>query len=1130
MFRRIRTRPSRRTRLGVEQLEDRQLLSLSATVWSNIGPAPILGGPYTASGRVNVAVPDPGNPNVMYIGTPGGGVWMTSDWNDNPPTWTPLTDDQPSLQIPQHGLTLFPAGGGQPALLYAATNGPNGGILKTTTTGGVTTWGPTQTTSQFPNALFGAVVVSPTDSNTLYVAVSGDDGAGTTTGGVWCSSDGGQTFTNLTPASFGAVFATDLVVDPNDPTVLYTGLVKDTTDPTNQGVYMIQLQSGNTPPTWTQANDGVITAGANVGGFIRLAVGSDTSTATPQTVVYATIFDPSNSSTTPSLERFRAAGSVTSWIKLNLPPSDSDYRFNHVVLAVDPSNPNLIYANGDEPHFIMGTFAGGSVTWTSLIPEYPNSGTEDVADATFDDSGHVILEGDRGIGLAPTSPPASGTFQPKQGNLSTALIYKLAVNPADPTVAFAVAQDQGKVFKYTNSPQWNQAGTGSEIGTVLIDPTNPNTVYNLASIENGFLTRSDGAGAPGTWTSVSSGIDQNDFPPTAVFNESFYTALALDPSNSAHLVLGSFRVYETTTGGVPPSGGGNAWTIISPSLTGASNEQISAIAIAPPPASGEIIYAATADGHLFVSPLHSDASTAWTPFDTGLPLISGNHVVDLAVDPNDAGHLFAVTSGANSHPKRVWEKTSTTNWTAISSNLPASYNVFTIAPDWRFTTPVLYVGTERGVYRSTNDGTSWSRFGPSLPATQVQDLDFLPQTQGGVLAAATYGRGAYEISVPAEPTLSIGGPPTANEGDTLTYTVTIRNDTPANASNVVFTDALPAGLQFISANFGLVSSTFANGTLTVPLGVLASGDSVSGTITVLATTVGVQTSQGSVTSTLPVTNPASVPATATTTVISPPITGGGGVLQGLEGSPLSNVTVATFAHANDLKPANAFVASIAWGDGSMSPGAVIQTGAMYSVLGSHTYTDEGNYAVMVTVTGDGMSATFPSTATILAVLPDGTRGTADQRFVVEAFGDLFGQPPSRSQLAKYSKKLGARHANFVTTLLATAAFEDRFRAHEVSVLFAALVGSPPTTRQIKQGVASLAAGKSLAQVARKWPGVSASTVDPLLVQALVEQFLDRPTTPGDFGLYGPLVARGGKLDHLAVLLVGSAAYFAKTST
>jgi uncharacterized repeat protein (TIGR01451 family) len=1123
MFRRRRTRLFRRTRLAVEQLEDRQLLSLSATAWTNLGPAPILGGPYTASGRVNVAVPDPGNPNVMYVGTPSGGIWMTNDWNDSPPTWTPVTDDQASLSIPQHGLTLFPARGGNPALLYAATNGPTGGMLKTTTTGGATTWGPTQTTSQFPDALFGAIAVSPTSSNTLYVAVSGDDGAGTTTGGLWQSTDGGQTFTNLTPASFGTVFATDVVIDPNDPTVLYTGLVNDTTDATKQGVYQVKINPGSTPPTWTQANDGVITAGANVGGFIRLAVGKDTSMATPQTVLYATIYDPSNSVSTPSLERFRAEGGVTSWVQLNLPPSGSDNRFNHVVLAVDPSNPNIIYANGSEPHFIQGTFSNGHVTWTSLIPEYPNSGTEDVADAAFDDTGHVILEGDRGIGLASASPAASGTFQPRQGNLSTALIYKLAVDPADPTVAYAVAQDQGSVFKYTNNPQWNLAGTGSEIGTVLVDPSNPNAVYNLASIENGFLTRSDSAGAPGSWTAISSGITQSDFPSTAQFDESFYTALAMDPGSSSHLVLGSYRVYETTTGGLPPPGG-NAWSIISPSLTGATNSQISAIAIAPAPASGEILYAATADGQLFVSPLHPDATTAWTAFDTGLPLVSGNYVVALAVDPHDAGHLFAVTSGANNRFKRVWEKTATTSWTSITGNLPASLHVFTIAPDWRFTTPVLYIGTERGVHRSTDDGVTWSRFGPSLPATEVVDLHLLPQTQGGILAAGTFGRGAFEISAPAEPTVTLSGPPTANESDMLTYTVTVRNDTPANATNVTLTDTFPPGQQFTLADFGTVICAFSNGTLTCPIGTLNSGNSVTGIMTVRAIAAGVQTNQASVSSTLPVTSSATVTASAVTTVISPPLVGAGMSQQGNEGDTFGNVIVATFTHANGLQPASAFTASIAWGDGTTLPGTILQMGTTYEVFGTHTYTDEGSYTVTATVSGDGVTATFVTTASLVPVLADGTRGTPSQRFVDEAFGDLFGPPPSPANLAKLSKKLKANHSGWVTNLLATGSFEKQFLNQEVTVIFTALGGGG-----VGRGVRYLSQ-HSLEKLVQHFFGLSAAVADQMLVNVLVQQYLDRPANSNDFARLAPLLRRTGKEDRIAALLVGSPEYFAKISS
>jgi uncharacterized repeat protein (TIGR01451 family) len=1109
-----------RVRPAIEQLEDRRLLSLSPTTWTGIGPGPILGSPYTASGRVNVAVPDPNNPNVMFVGTPDGGIWRTDNWTDTTPTWTPLTDAQSSLAIPQHGLALFPGSGSNPATLYAEASGPNGVILKTTDGGH--TWAPSQAASSFTDAIFSAIALSPTDPQTLYVAVSGDDGAGTTVGGLYRSTDGGQTFANLSVTQIGGAFATDVVVDPNDPTILYVGVV-NATDTTKNGVYQVQLHADGSS-TWTQANDGVITAGANVGIFIRLAVGSDKTVSPAQTVVYATIYDPSNGVGTPSLERFRAEGGIASWVKLNLPPSGSDNRTNHVVLAVDPSNPNVIYANGAEPHFIQGTYdpVMKKVAWVSLIPEYPNMGTEDIADATFDDSGRVIMEGDRGIGLASSSPPTAGTFLAKQGNLSTELIYKLAIDPTNPAIGFSVAQDQA-VSKYTDSPVWNDAGTGNEIGTVLIDPGNPNTVYNLSPAT--FLTRSDSGGVPGSWSDISSGANASDFPSTAKNDESFYTALALDPNHTSTLVLGSFLVYQTTTGGLPPSPGANAWAPISPSLTGASDSQISAIAVAP---SDGTIYAATLDGQMFVSPAMPNGTTAWPTFDMGLPVVGGNHVVEIVVDPNDSGHLFVVTSGANSKFNRVWEKTTTTNWTSITGNLPTTLHVYTIAPDWRFTTPVLYVGTDRGAFRSTDEGTSWSLFDAGLPNTLVRDLHLLPQTQGGVLAAGTTGRGAFEISVPAAPTLTISGPATASEGDTLTYTVTIRNDTPSGASGVTFTATLPPGLRFVSENFGTNVATFANGTVTVPVGTLASGSSVTGTITVLATTDGAMVSQGNLAYTLPVTSPTAVTTTASTTVIEPPIVGSGMPMQGLEGSSLGTVTLASFTHANGLQPASAFAVSIAWGDGSTSAGTVTQSGATYSVQGSHTYTDEGNYPVTVTVTEDGSTATIGTSATILSVLPDGTRGTANERFVAEAFGDLFGQPPTPPQLAKYSNKLKANHGKFVTTLL-TGAFQHRFLANEASLLYMALVGMPPTPHQITQAVSGLQGGKSLLQVARKWPGVSSATEEALLVQALVEQFLDRPSSAGDVALYGHFVAHPGKMDDLAAALVGGAEYFAKTT-
>jgi hypothetical protein len=108
------------------------------------------------AGRVNAAVADPQDPNVMYIATDGArptaanggnpngipaiglpdtggaGVWKTTNWLDESPHWKPLTDDMPSPSVGPNGLVMSPL---NTRILYAAADGPQGCILKTTNSG-----------------------------------------------------------------------------------------------------------------------------------------------------------------------------------------------------------------------------------------------------------------------------------------------------------------------------------------------------------------------------------------------------------------------------------------------------------------------------------------------------------------------------------------------------------------------------------------------------------------------------------------------------------------------------------------------------------------------------------------------------------------------------------------------------------------------------------------------------------------------------------------------------------------------------------------------------------------------------------------------------------------------------------
>jgi hypothetical protein len=71
--------------------------------------------------------------------------------------------------------------------------------------------------------------------------------------------------------------------------------------------------------------------------------------------------------------------------------------------------------------------------------------------------------------------------------------------------------------------------------------------------------------------------------------------------------------------------------------------------------------------------------------------------------------------------------------------------VYHVVPDPRDATGnSVYAATYLGVYRTTDGGASWSRFGAGLPAVRTTGL--YVTEDGSVLRAATYGRGIWEIN------------------------------------------------------------------------------------------------------------------------------------------------------------------------------------------------------------------------------------------------------------------------------------------------------------------------------------------------------------------------------------------------
>lgn len=145
-------------------------------------------------------------------------------------------------------------------------------------------------------------------------------------------------------------------------------------------------------------------------------------------------------------------------------------------------------------------------------------------------------------------------------------------------------------------------------------------------------------------------------------------------------------------------------------------------------------------------------------------------------------------------------------------------------------------------------GTGTSGFVFRLDAEQALEADAYfddPNNRIGLAAEASQSSAGSETFfvgdaaniAPATADLSItktDSPDPVAVGGTLTYTLTVENLGPNNATGVTVTDTLPSSVTFVSATSADATCTNAGRLVTCDVGTLASGDTATITITVTA--------------------------------------------------------------------------------------------------------------------------------------------------------------------------------------------------------------------------------------------------------------------------------------------------------
>ena len=266
--------------------------------------------------------------------------------------------------------------------------------------------------------------------------------------------------------------------------------------------------------------------------------------------------------------------------------------------------------------------------------------------------------------------------------------------------------------------------------------------------------------------------------------------------------------------------------------------------------------------------------------------------------------------------------------------------------------------------------SNWSSTGVATGSTpETTDFSLPPTMPYGTYSLTVVANGIASAPVSftggtagpfADLVVTNSGPTTGTEGNSLTYSLTVTNNGPYSAPNVVLTDTLDPNLTYQSATKSQGSSTRSGNVVTFSFGSLGVGQTVTATVTAAASEDGNLNNSASVTSSIsdPITSNNLV--VVTTAVAEPPIVVS--APKTLSGKNQSNVTVATFTHANGVEPASAFVATINWGDGTTSTGTITESGTTYTVKGSHTYASNGSHTVTTTVV-ESESERWPAAGT-----------------------------------------------------------------------------------------------------------------------------------------------------------------------
>jgi len=668
--------------------------SASPYTWQAVGP-------YNIGGRVTALAVDPAG--RIYLGAANGGVWKSVDGGVN---WSSLTDGQSFVAVgslaidPSNANTIY-CGTGE---ANASADSYDGDGLWRSPDGGAT-W---QNLGLADAGRIGAVWVDPGDPNHLLVAAEGHLFSTGPDRGLYRSHDGGVTWEQALYIndSTGVV---DVKANPVDPDTMFCAswtLIRRPTYRRASGAGSGIWRSVDRGETWTRLSSGLPAANDSLG-RIGLAIAP----SRPSTV-YAQIGSGSNLGYV-GLGFYRSQDGGTTWARRDVGTTFSGdfggFCWYFGAVGVDPQNADHVWAMGVD----IDVSTNGGSSWSDV-----SNGMHPDQHAIWVDptNANHIYEGNDGGFWSTTS----GTSWTHSTTLPITQFYDGAVD----------ASNAANVY---GPSSWTTI-LGGDGFHVVVDPVSTNVVlmeYQYCCSNSGFQ-RSVTSGAS---SSATSGWTTSD-------RFGWDTPIAINPRNHNVLIAGSQYVYRSTNNGVSWSKS-SAQDLTTDPVAQVVYGTCTTLCISN--ADTTLYYAGTDDGKVWRS---NNRGASWTDVSAGLP---GRWVTRVVADPSDPQVVYVTESGftQDSHAALVFRSANQgAAWSNISANLPDfPADALVVDP---LATSTLYLGTDFGVWFSTNTGASWAELAPgSMPFQAIDDLVLHAGTRQ--LFAFTHGRSAWKLDLTTVP-------------------------------------------------------------------------------------------------------------------------------------------------------------------------------------------------------------------------------------------------------------------------------------------------------------------------------------------------------------------------------------------